>query len=806
MSKIYFFNDYNNLTPTQSAETIPAHFAIWLAPDKSFLELAREKGCENAGEAHFIIQFEVNGKKKEMPVKFGLPAKGWTAYGYPAWMRDNNDAQAMGQALFNSSQNSSLGEHQRKAAEAAARAIGSNDHYFFLYFLHENLLPNGHNKIAVRWFTRDLTQSAPTAGTLIAESEIEFGAGASQNASVENSAVEAAAAAAPKEDEILNKGTLSLIGDLAQLGSLQNGDSFSDALLLHFTTDQPLQNLARELSCEAAGEAHFILSITVNGQTANAPLRYGSPIKNFKGAAYLLFNHTDAPQKQINQLATGNVLGADDKNAFLVASQGIGRAENVLFKKLFEANLVVGENEIVIRLSPRDLQKSAELLPQGRAIAESRLTINYALPAHLAKLLSAEQIAALDAQAESLVNAQQFDDAHAIYDQILDGLAEEKYGSPHIGFRSKHARVSQIERDLNWENERIASAEASRIAEEKAAEEKAAKEKAEREHVIANLYVVPIEEDLGIASPFHQANLNKILFSKTTLSPQNESEVSNSFTLADDIYAVAFLEKSLNNYFNAIGYEYSNKKVFIDLKIQGVDAASLPYWKSKLEVFSSGKRTALQVPVSPSNAYFQSKSSGWLDVKHDTFDSEIHAMLYNLYTLPLGNYQIDFDMYLLVPEDEHDRGIHTRLWKTTFGERIQLGKGSLNLQVDAAGKAVLGKKIAMPPVVIKTFMPELEADILRILEHTKFDDRTDYELLDIATSTEWTYERDPIWKHITHRVASANIYVAYSNGYHGIYYCTFRQEHLGNNNFSPTKLASTSFTNLMSNESEVSRG
>jgi hypothetical protein len=808
MSKIYFVSDCNSLQPAQPADALPNYFAVWLSPDKSFLDLAREKGCENAGEAHFIIEFEVNGKTTSMPIKFGLPAKGWTSYGYPAWIRENNYAQEMGQTLYGATANASLSDHQRKAAEAAYKGIGSKENYFFLYFLHENLQQGGYNKLAVRWYARDLSQpAAAVAGALIAESDIEYGAGASSKA------VDTPAAtsneSAKVADEILNKASISLIGDLQNLSSLQNGDTFDNSLLIQFTADQPLQLLARELGSEAAGEAHFILSLSVNGETVHVPLKYGTPIKSFKSCAYLAFSLNDQAAQIIYQLSSGNMLGDDDKKAFTVASQTVGRNENLLFQDLLSRRLQVGDNDITVRLSPRDLQRNTEVAPQSRAVAEHKTVLKYDLPAHLKKLLSPEQIEQLDAEATACLAAEKFDEARAIYDRILDGLGEEKYGSPHISYRNKYARVNQVEKELNWARERAEAAEAQRLKEEQEARERAEKEAAERQHVIDNLYVLPREEELGITSPLHEKYLNKIVFAKQVINKDSsEADLSEHFTLHDTIYAKAFLPKSLNNYFNDIGYEYSRRDIVMTYKVANYDKSKMPFWKEQTEIqpYQSGKgNTAIDISILPDSSEFKVDSR----VRFDNTDAapayadHIKKMLYNLYFLPIGTHQIELDFYINVPADEHDRGYHTRRWRTQFGERFQLAKGTFTVVVDAEGKKALGERIAahQPPIV--QYLPEVEADIMRLLANWKLSDDMTYEILKISTSSDWAYEREGILNLIVSRVIYCDVFVQYSNGYRAMYSSTFRQEHLGNGNFSATRITGSSFYDLLSNESKI---
>jgi len=804
MSKIYFVSDCNSLQPAQPADTMPNYFAVWLSPDKSFLDLAREKGCENAGEAHFVLEFEVNGKTTAMPVKFGLPAKGWTSYGYAAWMRENNFAQEMAQTLYGATANPSLSEHQRKAAEAAYKGIGSNENYFFLYFLHENLQQGGYNKIAIRWYARDLSQpAAPVAGALIAESNIEYGAGASSKAVATPDAT--TNAAEKPADEILNKASISLIGDLENLSALQSGDTFNNALIIQFTADQQLQLLARELGSEAAGEAHFVLSLTVNGETAHAPLRYGTPIKSYKSCAYLAFSQDDQAARILQQLSAGNMLGDDDKKAFTVAYQTVGRNENILFQDLLERRLQIGDNDITVRLSPRDLQRNTEVAPQQRAAAQYKATLKYELPAHLQKLLSPEQIAALDAEAAACVAAEKFDEARAIYDRITEGLGEEKYGSPHKSYRDKYANVNQTERELNWKRERDAATEAQRIQTEQAARERAEKEAAERQHVIDNLYKLPREQDLGITSDLHQKYLNKIVFSKKAISTAStEADLCNSFTLHDTIYAKAFLPKSLNNYFNDIGYEYSRRDIVLTYKVANYDKNAMPFWEDTTEVTSSQySNTALNISISPDSSEFEVSSS----VRFSTTDAApayinyIKKMLYNLYFLPVGTHQIELHFYIDVPADEHDRGYHTRRWRTQFGDRFELGKGTFTVVVDAEGKKALGERIAahQPPIV--QYLPEVETEMMRLLSNYRLTDHFQYKILKLSTASDWTYEREGILNLIVARVIACDIYVQYSSGYIATYSSTFRQEHLGNGNFSALRIYSSRFYDLISNES-----
>jgi len=277
--------------------------------------------------------------------------------------------------------------------------------------------------------------------------------------------------------------------------------------------------------------------------------------------------------------------------------------------------------------------------------------------------------------------------------------------------------------------------------------------------------------------------------------------------LSDTIYGKAFTEKSLHNFLNDIGYEYSAKGFYINIHIEGCDASKLPFWESKLEVnlYEDHKpKTIFDVAISPSLEHLEVRDNCGFFTRngYQPISSVKTFSLYNLYYLPVGTYRITLDLYLEVPQDEHDRGIHTRLWRTKFGERIDIAKGGFTLRVDEAGREALGKRLAIKRQ-LRHSMPEVEADIMRLITSQKIVDRFESRVLALDTSSDWSYERDKIWNHVISRSVGCDVFVEYDNGARAIYYTTFKQEHLGNGNFSPTKWASTRFHDLYTKESII---
>jgi hypothetical protein len=92
---------------------------------------------------------------------------------------------------------------------------------------------------------------------------------------------------------------------------------------------------------------------------------------------------------------------------------------------------------------------------------------------------------------------------------------------------------------------------------------------------------------------------------------------------------------------------------------------------------------------------------------------------------------------------------------------------------------------------------------MRLLANWKLSDDMTYEILKISTSSDWAYEREGILNLIVSRVIYCDVFVQYSNGYRAMYSSTFRQEHLGNGNFSATRITGSSFYDLLSNESKI---
>lgn len=285
-------------------------------------------------------------------------------------------------------------------------------------------------------------------------------------------------------------------------------------------------------------------------------------------------------------------------------------------------------------------------------------------------------------------------------------------------------------------------------------------------------YIKPLKAipDEGITSDVHKKLMKQVVFSKTAIAKSAvESSLTNSFNLGDDIYFRVYLEKSIINESNAIGYETNstvNGVTAFDIFIDGKKIVDMPATETYQYSFSKSEH---QYPTTFTDCL--SRNWGDPDDKGKSYKKALLDFYYNAVLLSPGTHKVTINTTYYVPENG---ATPEQQYQKAFGKEKLLATGEFSLNVTEAGKVAIGKKLCSMPD-IKT-----EVDYFKIAKApTKVPQAAEWvkkninekginaSLVKVVEGDEWAYIKNS-WGIITHRELWGNAFLLDKTS--GLYY------------------------------------
>jgi hypothetical protein len=204
-----------------------------------------------------------------------------------------------------------------------------------------------------------------------------------------------------------------------------------------------------------------------------------------------------------------------------------------------------------------------------------------------------------------------------------------------------------------------------------------------------------IPTDKGISGDVHQANIGKIVFSKSEIvkGQENTGSFTNSFTTADNIYSRVYMAHSIGYECANMGIcfrdQYINTNYRVTVDDGAYDLSKSYFDKGTMNFNSVGEDlmntyTTWQPALSPAN------SEGYGTDELQFFYSLIEF-------LPAGKHKIKLEIVIDVPEDEQPSPParyeeQCRKYTTKFGPEKVVALGEFTLDVKESDKAAIKAK------------------------------------------------------------------------------------------------------------------
>lgn len=198
-----------------------------------------------------------------------------------------------------------------------------------------------------------------------------------------------------------------------------------------------------------------------------------------------------------------------------------------------------------------------------------------------------------------------------------------------------------------------------------------------------------IPTDNGSSGDFHDANVGKIVFSKSEIvkGQEDASAMTNSFSTSDNIYSRVYMNHS-------IGYECANMGICYSDPYHStayrfvVDGGKYDLSKS---YFDKGEMTFNSVDEELLQKWTTWQPAISPESKDGYGTSEMQFFYSMLEFLPAGKHTIKFEIVIDVPEDKKT-DYETYDYTTKFGPEKVVASGEFTLDVKEADKAMIKTK------------------------------------------------------------------------------------------------------------------
>lgn len=315
--------------------------------------------------------------------------------------------------------------------------------------------------------------------------------------------------------------------------------------------------------------------------------------------------------------------------------------------------------------------------------------------------------------------------------------------------------------------------------------EQKAEQEAQINAIYANMeaqkYSSPKVEDLGSSGTFHDANMNKIVFSKSEIvkGAENASSMTNKFTTADNIYSRVYLNQSMANFSNDIGaFPYTSDYLY-RFTIEGYTHPEIIGNNITINHFGNEnfqKWTTFQLALSPQAS----------DVKEYP-EAEYNAMFWtNIYHLPEGSYNVKVELIYDIPADQEETSardeINCRKWTTKFGAEKVIAAGTFSIDVKNADKLALSKKLSEGLPASAKSDAALAASMVKVTTGM-WENQTPVKA--VITSSDWKYHRD--WRNIiTHRTITGAVVIKFEKeNVYKVFEMSFAEQNQGGDKYGP---------------------
>lgn len=198
-----------------------------------------------------------------------------------------------------------------------------------------------------------------------------------------------------------------------------------------------------------------------------------------------------------------------------------------------------------------------------------------------------------------------------------------------------------------------------------------------------------IPTDNGSSGTFHDANVGKIVFSKSEIvkGQENASAITNSFTTSDNIYSRVYMNHS-------IGYECANMGICFGDPYHRtayrftVDGGKYDFSKS---YFDNGEMTFNSVDEELMNKW-TTWQPAMSPASKDGYGTHEMQFFYSMIEfLPAGKHTIKFEIVIDIPDDKKT-DYNTYEYTTKFGPEKVVASGEFTLEVKESDKAKIKTK------------------------------------------------------------------------------------------------------------------
>lgn len=263
-------------------------------------------------------------------------------------------------------------------------------------------------------------------------------------------------------------------------------------------------------------------------------------------------------------------------------------------------------------------------------------------------------------------------------------------------------------------------------------------------------YKIAAVEDNGITNDLHKKNVGKIVFSNKEIAKAETSDAGfvNTFNLGDDIYSRVYLEKSMTNEGNSIGYIAQFMDFKVRMTVEGTQFNAIPLtardyndpnpsngYPRSIVAEDPDRRSAwttFQIGLSPNASHVAEYPS-----------TEMHDFFYRMYQLPAGTHTVKLELVFDIPEDEAPQGSgmidEGRKWTTKFGQEKVLAVGEFKINITDAGKIAAGKKLC-PTLDWINYKLIKVPEGFDMVNKSKREGETILKVVEIHN--DWTYEKN----------------------------------------------------------------
>ena len=249
------------------------------------------------------------------------------------------------------------------------------------------------------------------------------------------------------------------------------------------------------------------------------------------------------------------------------------------------------------------------------------------------------------------------------------------------------------------------------------------------------------------SSDFHKNNAGKIVFSKQLIVHDKEGAISSSFVAGNSIYAMAYLDGGWAD------YSYASKEVSINVYVDGVYNSSHSFGIQHLD----GNQMYLDIELLPETGNIRHEgpakyANGLKSISASKHQITIELIANYGFAIAKGSFELD-----------------------ATGGTDKINEQYLAYKAANAAKVILGRS--------KRNDPKLEAGMVQAIKSSNW---TMEPVKATIFDSDWRVVRNTYTGEILYRAIRGEVSAKGSNGECQLYFVDFKQDYLGNGNYSST--------------------